>query len=83
MYHMRTATLRDLRYHFSRVEDILQQEREIQITRRKRVIARLLPPQPAPKAARPDFLARLRRIYGEKVLTTTGAQLLAEERDRS
>ena len=83
MYHMRTATLRDLRYHFSRVEDILQQEDEVQITRRKRVIARLLPPQLAPKAARPDFLARLRRIYGEKVLTTTGARLLAEERDRS
>ena len=82
MYHMRTATLRDLRYHFGRVEDILQQEHEIQITRRKRVIARLLPPQPALKAARPDFLARLRRIYGEKVLTTTGARLLAEERDR-
>ncbi|MDP2997728.1 MAG: hypothetical protein Q8N47_09580 [Bryobacterales bacterium] len=80
---MRTATLRDLRYHFGRVEDILQQEREIQITRRKRVIARLLPPQPAIEAARPDFLSRLRRIYGEKVLTTTGGRLLAEERDRS
>ena len=80
---MRTATLRDLRYHFGRVEDILQQEHEILITRRKRIIARLLPPQPALKAARPDFLARLRRIYGEKVLTPTGARLLAEERDRS
>ena len=83
MYHMRKATIRDLRYHFSRVEDILQQEQEVQITRRKRVIARLLPPQPAPKATRPDFLARLRRIYGEKILTPTGAQLLAGERDRS
>jgi hypothetical protein len=33
-------------------------------------------------AAMPDFLGRLRKIYGEKVLTKAGAQLLDEDRSR-
>jgi hypothetical protein len=31
---------------------------------------------------RPDFLARLRSIYGDKKLKVSGAKLLAGERDR-
>jgi hypothetical protein len=34
------------------------------------------------KAKRPDFLARLRQIYGSRILDTTGAELIAAERDR-
>jgi hypothetical protein len=45
------------------------------------VIARLLPVRPAPGRC-PDFLARLRGIYGDKTLDVSGAQLLAQERDR-
>lgn len=82
MNHMSKATLRDLRYRFSQVESLLQQGQEVQITRRKRIIARLLPPQPPTRTARPDFLARLKSIYGNKVLAASGAQLLAKERDR-
>jgi hypothetical protein len=33
-------------------------------------------------AAVPDFLGRLRKIYGEKVLAKSGAQLLDEDRSR-
>ena len=31
---------------------------------------------------RPDFLARLRAIYGTKMLKVSSAELLAEERNR-
>jgi hypothetical protein len=31
---------------------------------------------------RPDFLARLRAIYGIKTLKVSGAELLRQERDR-
>jgi antitoxin (DNA-binding transcriptional repressor) of toxin-antitoxin stability system len=82
MYPMRKATLRDLRYRFSAVEDILGSGEEVQITRRKRVIARLLPAEPADSPKRPDFLARLKRLYRGKVLKVTGAELLSSERDR-
>lgn len=82
MHHMKNASVRDLRYHFSRVEDLLREGKEIQITKRRRVIARLVPAKPSVPAQRPDFLGRLRKIYGRKVLKVTGAELLAQERGR-
>jgi antitoxin (DNA-binding transcriptional repressor) of toxin-antitoxin stability system len=82
MHHiMRKASVRDLRYRFSEVERLLLQGKKIEITKRKQVIGRLLPVRPAVRR-RPDFLARLRSIYGDKVLEVSGARLLAKERDR-
>jgi antitoxin (DNA-binding transcriptional repressor) of toxin-antitoxin stability system len=82
MHHMRRASVRDLRYRFSEVERLLQEGQKIEITKRRRVIARLLPANPVISRLRPDFLARLRSIYGAKTLKVSGAKLLAEERDR-
>jgi antitoxin (DNA-binding transcriptional repressor) of toxin-antitoxin stability system len=82
MHHMRKTTVRDLRYRFSAVEDLLAQGEEIHITKRKRVIARLLPAKPAVSPKRPDFLARLKRLYRGKPLAVTGVELLSEDRDR-
>lgn len=80
MYRMKKASVRDLRYRFSEIERLLQQGEELEITRRKQVIARLLPVRPLVR--RPDFLARLRQIYGRKKLNVSGAQLLSQERER-
>jgi len=82
MYHMKKASVRDLRYRFPKVEDLLREGEEIQITKRKRVIARLLPPEPAKAIEMPDFLARLTKIYGCKKLKVSGAETIAAERDR-
>jgi antitoxin (DNA-binding transcriptional repressor) of toxin-antitoxin stability system len=76
---MKKASVRDLRYHFSELERLLQQGEEIEITKHKRAIGRLLPVRPG-SARRPDFLGRLRRIYGDKTCEISGAQLLAQER---
>jgi antitoxin (DNA-binding transcriptional repressor) of toxin-antitoxin stability system len=81
MYHMKKASIRDLRYRFPQVEDLLRQGHEISITKRKKVIAHLIPNRPA-AAERPDFLGRLKKLYGEKRLAVSGADLLAKERDR-
>jgi antitoxin (DNA-binding transcriptional repressor) of toxin-antitoxin stability system len=75
-------SVRDLRYRFNELEILLEQGEEIEITKHKRVIARLLPVAPAAPPRRPDFLARLRAIYGDRILSITGAELLAEERER-
>lgn len=83
MHHMKKATIRDLRYRFSAVEDLLREGEEVQITRRKRAIAHLVPAEPPTAPHRPDFLARLRKLYKGRVLKTTGGELLAAERDRS
>jgi len=82
MHHMKKATVRDLRYRFSAVEDLLRDCEEILITKRKRVIARLLPPVPVPPAAFPDFLARQKKTFGKKRLKASGAEQLAAERER-
>ena len=82
MHHMRKATVRDLRYRFSVVEDLLGEGQEVQITKRKRIIARLLPVRPAMSPRRPDFLARLKKLYRGKPLKVTAAELLSAERGR-
>ena len=78
---MKTATVRDLRYHFSEIEARLERGEEIEIRKRKRVIARLVPVRPKP-GAYPDFEARAREIFGDRITELTGTQIVAEDRDR-
>jgi antitoxin (DNA-binding transcriptional repressor) of toxin-antitoxin stability system len=82
MYHMTKASVRDLRYEFKKIERLLRQGEEIQITKRRRVIARLVPENTQPPPELPDFRARVRAIYGDKVLAVSGAHLVSEDRDR-
>jgi antitoxin (DNA-binding transcriptional repressor) of toxin-antitoxin stability system len=82
MYHMTTASVRDLRYGFKKIERLLRHGEEIQITSRRRVIARLIPEGIEPPVDRPDFLNRLRATYGDKILSRSGADLVAEDRSR-
>jgi len=49
---------------------------------RKRVIARGVPERPAASVPPPDFMARLKKIYGNKKLKVTGAELIRADRDR-
>ncbi len=52
---MKTATIRELRSQFPKLEALLFEGESIAITRRKRVVATL---SPAGDTARPDFRAR-------------------------
>jgi len=81
MYHMKTVSVRDLRYDFPKVERLLSEGNEVQVTKRRKVIARLVPePSSVPKL--PDFLGRMKAIYGDKVLEVSGAELISMDRDR-
>jgi len=52
-------------------------------TKRKRVIARLVPERSqAATPALPDFLARLKGIYGNKKLKVSGSEVIRAERDQ-
>ncbi len=79
MYHMKKASVRDLRYDFPKIELALRAGEEIQITKRGRVIARLAPVHNS--ARPPQFLARLHEIYGDAKLKVSGAELISQERD--
>jgi antitoxin (DNA-binding transcriptional repressor) of toxin-antitoxin stability system len=82
MYHMETVSIRDLRYHFPKVERLLERGEAIQITKRKRVIGTLLPPEPRSAPPNPpDFLARAKKIW-KKPLPVTMAEVIAKDRDR-
>jgi antitoxin (DNA-binding transcriptional repressor) of toxin-antitoxin stability system len=82
MYHMKQASVRDLRYNFPAVERMLRQGEIIEITKRKKVIGKLMPVEPAAKVQMPDFMARLKKIYGNRKLKVSMAKRIAEERDR-
>ena len=82
MYHMTKASVRDLRYDFKKIERLLRKGEEIQITKHRRVIGRLVPESPEVAKKLPDFRARVRKIYGEKVLAVSGADLISADRNR-
>lgn len=78
---MKTASVHDLRYHFSALAEHLRAGEEILITRRNRVIARLVPPSPPAPVQIPDFMGRMKKIFGNKRMKVSSAQLISEERD--
>jgi antitoxin (DNA-binding transcriptional repressor) of toxin-antitoxin stability system len=77
---MKTVSVRDLRYDFPKVEELLRSGEEIRITKRRRVIARLTP-EPMDRPPLPDFLGQMREVFGDKVLKVTGAEIISEDRD--
>lgn len=78
---MKTATVRQLRHKFGTVLNWVEEGEPVEISKRGKIIALLTPP-PAPKPVRPkkrpDFAARLKRIYGDKVLP---GDVIVEERE--
>jgi len=77
MHHkMKSTTVRNLRYRFSEIEARLRQGETVEIRKRKRIIARLIPVRPK-ASAYPDFAARARKIFGDRVLKTSGSDLVS------
>lgn len=80
---MKTATIRDLRNHFPRVAEWVEQGESVEITRGGKPFARLVPtPSTRPKKFKmPDIAARLRSTYGNKIYDATDlAEGLAQSR---
>ena len=79
---MKTATVRQLRHDFGTVLSWVEEGEPVEISKRGKIIALLTPPPPSPKPSRPrkrpDFAARLKRIYGDKVLR---GDVIVEERE--
>lgn len=84
---MKTASIRELRTAFPKLEAGLQDGEDVQITRRGRPVARLVPAgresdQPLVKV---DFLAQIKATWGdrhfgvEEVAAMREAELAAEE----
>jgi antitoxin (DNA-binding transcriptional repressor) of toxin-antitoxin stability system len=77
---MKTANVRQLRHDFGSVMDWINEGQEVEIVKKGKVVALLSPPAPCKpqKIKLPDFAARQKRIFGDRVLP---GNIVAEERD--
>lgn len=69
---MKTATVRDLRYDFPKIEAWLAGGEEILITKHAKPVARISAAGAVPvqqPRQRPDYEARRKRIWGDRVFT--------------
>lgn len=85
MIHMKTATVRQLRTEFPKVLAWVKAGQEVAITRRRKIVASLVPAGDAPKRKPviPDFEARLRARFGEQIVPAeVMADVLAENKGR-
>lgn len=77
---MKTANVRQLRHNFGSVLEWVAGGEQVEIVKKGKVIALLSPPaRPKPKKIKlPDFEARQKRIFGDRVLP---GNIVAEERE--
>lgn len=83
MLNMKTATVRDVQHHFGKVLAWVENGEEVQITRRSKTVARLVPssatsPHPVPL---PDFAARARSIWGAQAKACALSKTILSERE--
>jgi antitoxin (DNA-binding transcriptional repressor) of toxin-antitoxin stability system len=67
---MRTATVADLRNQFRRVSAWIENGESVQIVKRGKAFARLVPEEGAkPKRGKVDFAARRKAIWGDRIFS--------------
>ena len=83
---MRTATVRQVRNAFPEVLRHIRNGETVAITSRRKVVATLAPPTAAKpsKRMRPwaNLTARLAELQEQPMLAVSGADLVAQDRDR-
>lgn len=78
---MKTVTIRQIHNDFSSVLSLVAQGEEVTVLNRTRPVARICPPLPEAPAdfKMPDFAARAKNIFGDKVISNA----VLEEREAS
>lgn len=79
MADMKTASVRQLQHNLSEVLSWVEQGEQVHVLRRKKIVARLMPPDPQPTAP-PDFLGRARAIWGEQPRGKRLSEIVCEAR---
>ena len=79
--HMKTATVRDLRNNFGRLEALLNEGEQIRIEKRGEPVALLtsLAHKRRKKPTLPDFAARRRAIWGDRVFSEAEVKAMRED----
>lgn len=67
---MKRATVADLRNHFRRVSTLIDNGESVEIIKRGRVFARLVPAgAKRHKVEKPDIMAQLKEVWGNRVFS--------------
>lgn len=85
MFHMKTASVRDLRQDFPRILAWLQAGEKVAITMRRQAIATLVP-CPRKKRARhaiPNLTTRLQKVFGQHVIPDRTMKVIMDQARRS
>ena len=77
---MKTATVADLRNHFRRLSAWIENGEPVQIVKRGKVFARLVPAsaESKPKLAKVDWAAQRRAIWASRVFSTAEVKAMEE-----
>ena len=79
---MTQVDVRQLQHHLGRYLDAVEAGEVLEVRRRRRVIARLVPYSPEePSQAWPDLVQRLERLYPEGPVAESAAEQLYSDRD--
>ena len=78
-----TVSMRELQQNLKQVIERVEHGETIELTRRRRVVARLVPAAEArPVPPWPDLDARARSIFGDRIMKPAGSTLLLRARGR-
>ncbi len=77
---MKSATVADLRNDFRRLSAWIDEGESVEIVKRGKVFARLVPPPAGKKGAGPkvDFRAQLREVWGNRVFSAAEVRAMRE-----
>ncbi len=82
MCNMKTVTVREVRQDFKRkVEAPLRRGETLVLRKRDEVLGRIVP-EPSKKRVFPDFAARQKAIFGDRIIELNVAEMLRKDRNR-
>ncbi len=77
----RSVSFRELQRHPKRILARVDRGEVVEVTRRGRLVVRLVPARTAaPVAGWPDLEARTRAVFGNRIITVRGSELVVEAR---
>jgi antitoxin (DNA-binding transcriptional repressor) of toxin-antitoxin stability system len=79
MLNMKSASIRDVQHNLAEVLEWVERGEEVHVYRRKKLVARILPPAPQPVEA-PDFVARAKKIWGKAPVGKPLSEIASEAR---
>ena len=82
MSKIATISIRELQQNLKQVMERVERGQVVEVTRRRRAVARLSPlvDKSGPASPWPDLNARARTVFGARLVTPSGSDVVIEDR---